>query len=247
MLYLWDNIYLNTFIMVTKIYNQGEKIGNCIFLKELPSIVREKTSKSGRKRTRRVGLFKCKCGNEFSGLIDAVLRGNKNSCGCLMPERIKKMNAAVTTHGKTHHPLYNVWSSMIRRCESQDDISYKNYGGRGIRVCNKWHDINVFIEEMYPTYIKGYQIDRINNDGNYEPSNCRWVSRKQNSNNRRNNRYIEYNGERKTVSEWADIYKMGVTPLLYRLNHWKLNDVFTTPYPTQGNKNKNKLKVSKLI
>jgi len=225
-------------------YQKGDKVGDCIYIEERPPIIREKTETSKRIRKRRVGLFRCSCGQEFEALIDLVKRYNTRSCGCLQRQTIQKIGMSIKTHGKTKHPLYFIWAGMLKRCESKTDISYPNYGGRGIKVCKRWHDINNFIDDMYPTYRKNLQIDRIDNNGNYEPSNCRWVTRKQNSNNRRDNRVVEYKGMRKNVSEWAEYSGIGITSLLYRLNNWKLEDVFTAPYPAQGTRYKNR-KVTK--
>lgn len=111
------------------------------------------------------------------------------------------------THGACHRDngLYNVWQTMIHRCEDKKRDKYKDYGGRGIAVCEKWHDPNAFIDWTYENnYEKGLQLDRIDNDGNYEPSNCRFVTPKQNQRNRRNTKYLTINGETKCVAEWCE-------------------------------------------
>ena len=124
------------------------------------------------KRKYRVGLYKCQCGNEFKARSDAVNSNNTLSCGCIK-QNISK------------NKLYFVWQNMISRCYNKKDEYYKNYGGRGIKVCERWMDINNFIEDMYSSYKEGLTIDRINNDGNYEHFNCRWSTRSVQSRNTR--------------------------------------------------------------
>lgn len=101
--------------------------------------------------------------------------------------------------------LYSTWITMIHRCEDPKREKYKDYGGRGISVCEEWHDPNSFIDWAYSNgYHEGLQIDRINNDMGYSPDNCRWVTNKVNSRNRRNTVYLSMFGERKCVSEWCE-------------------------------------------
>lgn len=170
--------------MKTKVnYSNGDKIGNCIFIQEVSPKVVLKTEESKRTRIIRKALFICSCGNQFEAIIDKV-KINKASCGCLQREKMKKMCLNNITHGQKKHPLYSVWNNILYRC---NDVTNKYYGGRGIKVCERWKDINLFIEDMYSTYSKQLEIDRIDNDGNYEPQNCRWVTKKENCNNRRNN------------------------------------------------------------
>lgn len=219
-------------------YKRGEEIGECIFLEERETLIFAKTNKSKRIRRRRVALFRCKCGNEFEAIISLVKRGNTNSCGCLRIPVLKKMHDISRTHGKTNHILYHVWKNMVARCEEPNSVSYNMYGARGIKVCDEWHNINNFINDMYPSYKRGLQLDRKDNNGNYCKENCRWVTRLQNANNRRDNRIVEFNGEKKTVSEWARHNNISTTALLYRLNKW--NDVeraLTQKLPMRWQKN----------
>lgn len=118
------------------------------------------------KRKRRYGLFKCFCGNEFEARIAHVKNGNTKSCGCI-----------IHVHGLSGHILYKVWSDMMRRCYNPEYKNYIDYGGRGITVCERWHSVENFIEDMYPTFEEGLTLDRINVDGNYEQSNCRWATK----------------------------------------------------------------------
>lgn len=104
--------------------------------------------------------------------------------------------------------LYGVWNNMRHRCYDKKDDSYKNYGGRGIEICNEWlHSFKAFYTwAINNGYKIGLTIDRRDNNGNYEPSNCRWVTMKVQNNNRRDNLYVTINGEKRSISEWCDIY-----------------------------------------
>lgn len=204
-----------------KNYNAGEKIGNCFFIKEIDPIIFINS-----KTIKRQALFKCICGNEFNCIIQAIKNNNTTSCGCNRIKQAIKMGENNIEHGQRKHPLYKMWQGMIRRCCNSKDFGYYNYGGRGIKVCERWLNINNFIEDMYPTYQKGLELDRENNNGNYELSNCRWITRKQNMNNTRSNRFITYNHITKTVSEWSDELNIPYKRLLARLNNWSVEKSF---------------------
>jgi len=204
----------------------NSKIGECIFIKELIPQIFPKTEISKRIRVRRIGLFKCNCGNEFKADISLVKGGNTKSCGCLFKKALKNKLGKKITHGQTYHPLYNIWSGMIRRCEVESSNNYVYYGKRGITVTKSWYNIDNFINDMYSSYKKGLQLDRIDVNRNYEPSNCRWVTPKTNSNNRRDNRLIEYKGENKTLSQWSEYLSIPVNTLRYRLNNWSVEKAF---------------------
>lgn len=126
------------------------------------------TENSNKKR--RYGLFKCFCGNEFEAQIAHVKNGNTKSCGCLI-------NQDKITHGLKGHRLYTTWNTMMYRCYNPKNKNYIEYGGRGITVCDRWHSIENFIQDMFPSYIEGLTLDRIDVDGNYEPNNCRWATK----------------------------------------------------------------------
>jgi hypothetical protein len=216
---------------VTK-YSKGDKMRDCIFLEELDSIILNENSSTQIKFVKRIGVFQCSCGNKFKAAIVHIRNGNVKSCGCLRDTKIKQQGLKNKTHGLRSHPLYPIWVAMIRRCEKTKDINYHRYGKRGIKVCERWHDINNFIEDMYPTYSHKLQIDRTNNNGNYEPSNCKWITRKENANNTRRSKYIEYKGIIKTMSEWADYLSIPYYVFANRVSAWDLDRAFITPYLT---------------
>jgi len=208
-------------------YKKGDVLGTCIFIKETSPVVFEVTETSKSKTTKRCATFQCNCGKEFNCIILAVKNGNTKSCGCIGIKKAKEMGYNNITHGQRYHRLYKTWTGMLRRCSDSNDFGYYNYGGRGISVCNRWKDISNFLLDMYPSYQEGLELDRINVNGNYEPDNCRWITRKQNMNNTRRSRYIEYNGIIKTVSEWSDELNIPYKRLLARLNNWSVEKSFT--------------------
>lgn len=122
-------------------------------------------------------------------------------------------------HGlfRKNKELFNVWQTMKSRCENPNRSNYDRYGGRGIEVCDEWHIAENFIKWAIENgYHPGLQLDRINNNGNYHPDNCRWITPKQNSRNTRRNRFLTINGETKCVSEWCET--VNVSP--YTVYHW---------------------------
>jgi hypothetical protein len=131
---------------------------------------------------------------------------------------------------------YGAWYRMLRRCYSEKNTSYKNYGGRGITVCDRWREsFDNFYRDMGECPDK-YELDRIDPNGNYEPDNCRWADRKTQSRNRRNNRRITFNGETKTIAEWAEITGINYSTLYGRLfaYQWSPERAFTTPVVKPG-------------
>lgn len=145
-------------------------------------------------------VCRCDCGN-ITNCTSAELRyGHTKSCGCWKSyiARILKL-----THGMSKTPTYLCWSSMFQRCLNRNRNSYKDYGGRGITVCERWKSFENFLADMGEKPADK-TIGRINNDGNYEPSNCHWETIKEQCRNRRNTVYVELNGVRKSLPEWSD-------------------------------------------
>ena len=146
------------------------------------------------KRPSRYGLFQCQyCGKEFEAHIQSIKSGNTKSCSCVRNSLISKANIS---HGLTKHPLYDMWSHMRDRCNNPKYKKYKDYGGRGILVCDRWLDVYNFIEDMYPSWEKGLSIDRIDVNGNYELDNCRWTTKEVQARNTRDIRTTNKSGFR---------------------------------------------------
>lgn len=149
------------------------------------------------KQKNRMFLVACKiCNSEKIIALYEVKSGRIKSCGCI-PRGQK--------HGMCYSPIYKVWAAMKVRCYDKNSIPYKNYGARGINICKEWLEdfTNFYTWAVDNGYSSDLEIDRIDVNGNYEPSNCRWADRKTQSNNRRTNRYLEFNGERLTISQWS--------------------------------------------
>lgn len=156
-------------------------------------------------------LCRCSCGMEKSVSGTALKNGYTKSCGCLKRELLQN-----NRHSNLH--LYQVWQDMKQRCMNPNNKYYYRYGNRGIRVCSEWlNDYDIFyIWAISNGYKQGLQIDRIDNDGDYSPSNCRWVTPKQNTNNRSISRQICFNGETHSFSEWSQITGIPITTIRYR-------------------------------
>jgi hypothetical protein len=156
-------------------------------------------------------LYKCicRCGKETISSVAALRSGNTKSCGCYNTESRKVNGSKRITHGFTsktdkRNRIYRIWGSMRGRCANSKCV---NWNGRNIIVCDEWNDFLTFYNWANSNgYENGLSIDRIDNNGNYEPSNCRWTTQKIQSNNRRNSFYITHNGETKTLAQWMDIY-----------------------------------------
>lgn len=159
-------------------------------------------------------LCKCNCGKETIVAGYRLRNGKTQSCGCLNKEITRNRSL---THGKSKEKIYFVWKAMINRCTNNKNHNYKDYGGRGIKVCTEWMNINNFIKWANSNgYKEGLEIDRINNDGNYEPSNCRWTTRKVQTNNCRRNIVVNIEGVSKTLKQWAEYSNLNVNTLQYR-------------------------------
>ena len=158
-------------------------------------------------------LCACECGNLKEAEISNLLKGHIRSCGCLR----KELN---TIHGKHDTRLYYIYNSMKDRCYNQNNNSYVHYGGRGIKICDEWlHDFDVFYNwAINNGYNDTLTIDRIDVNGNYEPSNCKWSNRKQQARNTTRNRYITINGETHCLSEWCEILGLKYKRVHNRLN-----------------------------
>jgi hypothetical protein len=137
-------------------------------------------------------LCRCECGVERTVRADNLLKGLSESCGCLAREIWRESTKKHhTTHGQSKTRLYKVWAEMIQRCENQCATKFPMYGGRGIKVCERWHKWEAFFDDMYDGYASGLSIDRIDVNGDYCKENCRWVTPIEQAQNRRNTIFVE--------------------------------------------------------
>lgn len=160
----------------------------------------------------------CECGNEVTIRGTSIRQGDYVSCGCYRRDRGADM---MTKHEMYYHPSYQTWNHMMTRCYNEKCEDYPDYGGRGIEVCERWHDVRLFCEDMGERP-KGLSIDRIDVNGNYEPSNCRWATDEIQVNNRRNSTAIEFEGKTYTNSQLARKLNIKPQDLHYYLFNRKL-------------------------
>lgn len=164
----------------------------------------------------------CDCGKSIIVIASHLRSGHSRSCGCsrrTVPER--------TT---LETPEYIVWIAMRVRCRSPKHSAYKYYGGRGIRVCERWECFETFLSDMGSRPSPDATIDRIDNDGNYEPGNCRWATHSEQQRNRRDSYHITYRGETKSIWDWAEEYGINQRTLIYRLQAgWIVERALTEP------------------
>ena len=180
---------------------------------------------SGKDKYRAV--CKCSCGNTKDIYVYSILNGETTSCGCYNVENVKKM---FRTHGMHEAPEYNVWGGMKKRCLNKNDESYRLYGGRGISVCPSWIDsFETFYRDLGPRP-NGATLDRIDPNGNYEPSNCRWATGPTQARNKTNNVMLELGGKKMCAAEWARDLAVPYRRLLRRVRHgWSHERALTAP------------------
>lgn len=170
----------------------------------------------------------CDCGT--LGIVwDLHLRrGDSQSCGCLSREKRIERN---TKHGMASTPEYGSWSSMLQRCENPRSAGYHNYGGRGIAVCGRWrHSPAAFLEDMGPRPGLEYSIERRDNNGNYEPTNCYWGTMADQSNNKRVSHKVTFRGETLTIAQWAKQLGLTYNCLSSRLERgWREEEALSLP------------------
>lgn len=182
---------------------------------------------------KRKWVCKCKCGTIKSVWISNLRDGKTLSCGCYGTKKTRERNL---THGGAKERLYQVWQNMRRRCNDPKNNRYANYGGRGIKVCKEWSDYAVFRKWAQSS---GYDenaeygkctLERINVDGDYEPSNCTWKTIKAQCYNRTSNHTITFNGKTQTLTEWENELGFPSDRLGNRLRKgWSIERAITTP------------------
>jgi len=191
----------------SRMYTQGDTIGICTFLEKIPH---PKHS---------IAKVKCPCGQEFQYRISRLESGA--SCGC-------RGKLAIRHNGfgpKIKRPEYYIYHGMRTRCLKADFKSYPDYGGRGIKICERWlQSFDNFFADMGPRPSPGHTLERNNNDGPYGPDNCRWATRKEQNRNKRTTRMISYQGKKKSLIQWSELYGCNYKQLHARLKKgWPLN------------------------
>lgn len=173
---------------------------------------------------------KCDCGSNGKYMLVKLKDGHTKSCGCLHK---KVMSNILSSHGLYHTRIYKIWNGMVDRCRRKKNKSYKNYGGRGIIVCKEWAtDFMAFYNwAMQNGYSDELTIERNDVNGNYEAGNCKWITHAKQALNRRDNHLIAFNGETKTIAEWAKDLKINYNTLINRINtyQWSIEKAFTEP------------------
>lgn len=198
----------------------GERHKNVVIVERIPSPLTGKSPYTFR--------AVCDYGHTFVTQYGPIKRGKYGSC-------TKCSDAGRTKHGKTRTPEHSAWVAMMARCYKEHHPYYQYYGERGITVCERWHDANNFFADMGERPTDGHSLDRIDNDGDYCPENCRWAIKTEQMNNRRNSRTLTFRGTTKPLAEWAR--EIGVTRhcLKRRVElGWSEEEIFSIPRLGRG-------------
>lgn len=188
----------------------GQRYGRLIVVRE-----------AGRAGVTRRFECRCDCGSTAIVRMGNLRTGHTTSCGCYARE-------SATTHGLGHSSEYQTWYHMILRCEDPCTDSYPYYGGRGIGVCDRWHKFENFLEDMGMKPSKRLTLDRVDNDGNYEPNNCRWATLHQQSRNRSSNRMLTLGGKTLCIRDWEAATGINYTTIWERLRRgWSVERSLT--------------------
>lgn len=209
-------------LFVSKLINlAGERFGRLLILKRVGA------ASSGDV----IWLCMCDCGNNTAATGFSIRSGDTRSCGCLRKETTIKRS---TKHGHSKRgkqtKIYRSWYHMVQRCINSNDRAYPDYGGRGITVCQRWTKFSNFLEDV-PGWKPGLTIERIKNNKGYYPNNCRWATKKEQSRNKRNNRWATCFGKTQLLIEWSEEMGIPYRTLWYRIakSCWSIEKSLTTP------------------
>lgn len=212
---------------------KGQKFGRLLVIERAENKVFKSGSISAQ------WVCKCDCGKKIIVLSNSLRKGNTKSCGCLHDELFLENKKKHTKHNKSNTRLYNIWTGMKQRCHNSKSPKYHIYGNRGIVVCDEWKSS---FEKFYNWAIEhGYEnnltIDRIDNNGDYEPNNCRWITCKGQANNVRKNLIYNYNGQYKTLKQLSEEYKINYGTLYSRVirEKWGIDKALNTPLKRRKN------------
>jgi hypothetical protein len=173
-------------------------------------------------------LCVCDCGKETIATSGHLRSGARVSCGCRRGETKNKYNTK-------HNRVYSIWRGMKERCYYERNKRYKEYGGRGIKVCSEWHNFAIFQEwALSNGYSSELTLDRIDNNGNYCPENCRWATITEQANNKIKSKIIEYEGKRMTLAQWCKLLSLPYFAIYQRLyRNWTFENAIKTPLDLQ--------------
>lgn len=183
-------------------------------------------------------ICQCTCGKIKTALPALLKNGSIKSCGCYRNyiastrphKRLYSSDNPNFLDGRSTHPLYGLWRAMLKRCYEPKTYKYECYGGKGITVCEEWHDFWNFVNwsDSVGGRPEGYTLDRIDSNGNYEPDNCRWADYKTQSRNKSTNRYLTYNNKTQTIKDWSDELCIPYRTLNNRINRgWSVERALT--------------------
>lgn len=197
-------------------YEVGQQLGDCTYISDVPDI-----------NGYRYALFKCQCSNNFTAAIHNIKSRQVKVCSI----KCEYYKTNTRTHGKSSTSIYKAWLNLKTRCNDPKHKHYSHYGGRGIKVCDRWlNSFENFLEDVGEKPTPQHTLDRIDNNGNYEPSNCRWATRIEQANNNTRNINITYNGQTKTLQQWADVVGIDYKNIWARLKAgWDAHKAFFTP------------------
>ncbi len=206
----------------------------------LPKRTKDRTNKqytywlvlsyAGRNKHRASMWFcRCNCGTERTVTGGALESGDSQSCGCRIVEHVLR---DLRTHGGSYKREYNIWKNMRARCGRKSHRAYHNYGGRGVKVCERWREsFAAFLEDMGASPTARHSIERIDNAKGYEPGNCQWATQAEQMRNTRRNRHLTHNGETLTITDWAARLGVVASSLFKRVSKgWSAEEAITTPF-----------------
>ena len=190
-------------------------------------------------------LCECDCGNKKVVRKVSLVQGRTTSCGCLHKEKMSEVGKKQITHGLSNTRFFRIWTHMRTRCEKPTNNQYHNYGAKGIKVCDRWQTFQNFADDMYESY-QAFEaehgedtasIDRIDSNGNYEPSNCKWATQLEQARNRGDNISIVVNGkEYATLSEVAEEHGIGYQTIVQRYRAGKRDSELVKPVKSHAQK-----------
>lgn len=189
----------------------------------------------------RAYLCRCKCGKTKIIPSQKLLSENEcHMCKECSYENFKKHGDAQQSRRGTRHPIYIAWDNMLRRCENEKHPCHHLYGGRGIKVCDEWHDYIVFRDwALNNGWRKGLSIDRIDNNGNYTPKNCRWTNQKVQARNSRSTKWETINGQKKTRGDWLKFYNVSSWFVHERMKKFNISFVKAIQMPRLRDRKEN--------